>query len=377
MAGIYLHIPFCKSKCPYCNFYSVASVKHRKDFLKALGKEISSSGSYLQDQPVNTVYFGGGTPSLLDKKEIGSVMDDLYSHFNLSSGTEITFEANPDDITPLKLEELKSLGINRLSIGVQSFFNEDLEYLGRSHDGKQSERSVLTALEKGFTNLSIDFIYGMPCSNGNHLAKNLEKAVNLNIPHISAYALTIEPKTPMDILIRKNKIRGPDEGKAASQFMFVMKFLTDNSYEHYEISNFCLPGMYSRHNSSYWSGEHYLGLGPSAHSFNGNSRQWNISNITQYVSLVNSQQAYFEMEELTAVQKFNEYIMTSIRTKWGVSPAKIRRDFGEKAFFYFLSCVAPYIRAGQIEEKEGVYTLGTKGKLFADGISAALFMDDD
>jgi oxygen-independent coproporphyrinogen-3 oxidase len=377
VAGIYLHIPFCKSKCPYCNFFSVASIKYRDDFLAALGIEISLNQNYLKGQTVNTIYFGGGTPSLLEPHEISSILDALHRQYPVDRDAEITLEANPDDVTASKLEEWKGLGINRLSIGVQSFFDEDLRYLSRVHDGKQSEKAVRLSQEKGFVNLSVDFIYGMPVLTDQHLEKNLEMAVNMGIPHISAYSLTIEPKTAMDILIRKNKMQGPDEEKVAGQFMFVMQFLAGCSYEHYEISNFCLPGMYSKHNSAYWKGGHYLGLGPSAHSYNGNSRQWNIENMIQYTSLINSQKTYFETEELTAVQKYNEYIMTSLRTKWGISLAKIRQDFGEEIVSRFRSDVTLYISKGEIEESGGIYTLTGKGKLFADGISTGLFLDND
>jgi oxygen-independent coproporphyrinogen-3 oxidase len=352
-------------------------MKHRDTFLAALGTEISLSQNYLKGQSVETIYFGGGTPSLLKQAEISSVLDNIHRLFSVGSGAEITLEANPDDVTSARLEEWDSVGINRLSIGVQSFFNEDLRYLGRVHDGKQSERAVLLSLDKGFTNLSVDFIYGMPVLTDQRLEKNLEKAVRLGIPHISAYALTVEPKTALDILIRKNQIQGPGEEKVASQFMLVMQFLAGFSYEHYEISNFCLPGMYSRHNSAYWNGEHYLGLGPSAHSYNGISRQWNIENIIQYSNLINTQKPYFEVEKLSEVQKHNEYIMTSLRTKLGISLAKIRDGFGEETASRFKIQALPYITAGDIEESDGVYTLTGKGKLFADGISAGLFLDND
>ena len=281
MAGIYLHIPFCKSKCPYCNFFSVASIKAVEEFLPALKKEISLQQHYLGNQKIETLYFGGGTPSLIKPSAINRILEQIQNSFAVEKTAEITLEANPDDITVASLEAWHNAGINRLSIGVQSFNDADLKYLGRIHSGAQAEKSVQLALEHGFNHLSVDFIYGMPTLSDSAFADNLEKAVSLQIPHISAYALTTEPKTAMDVMIRKQQMQGPDEETAASQFRYLMQYLGSRGYEHYEISNFCLPGKYSRHNSSYWKGDHYLGLGPSAHSFNGISRQWNVNGISR------------------------------------------------------------------------------------------------
>ncbi len=377
MAGIYLHIPFCKSKCPYCNFFSVASLKTGLVFLEALYREIGIQKDYLGAQKVKTVYLGGGTPSLLGPSQLSGILEKISSVFPVEQNAEITMEANPDDITLKNLSEWLKSGINRLSIGIQSFEEDDLRYLGRIHTGEQAERSVQLARDAGFSNLSLDFIYGMPTLSYDAFRSNLEKAVDLHIPHISAYALTIEPKTAMDVKIRKQQTAGPDEEKSVSQFRFLMQYLGSHNYEHYEISNFCLPGMHSVHNSSYWSGDHYLGLGPSAHSYNGSTRQWNVSSISRYADLIGSGSPHFETEFLSPSQKYNEYVMTSLRTIWGTNPDHIRKIFGEKAASHFMAQAHQYLENSYILEQNGIFTLSDKGKLFADRISSDLFLDTD
>ena len=377
MAGIYLHIPFCKSKCPYCNFFSVASIKAVEEFLPALKKEISLQQYYLGNQKIETLYFGGGTPSLIKPSAINRILEQIQNSFAVEKTAEITLEANPDDITVASLEAWHNAGINRLSIGVQSFNDADLKYLGRIHSGAQAEKSVQLALEHGFNHLSVDFIYGMPTLSDSAFADNLEKAVSLQIPHISAYALTTEPKTAMDVMIRKQQMQGPDEETAASQFRYLMQYLGSRGYEHYEISNFCLPGKYSRHNSSYWKGDHYLGLGPSAHSFNGISRQWNVNGISRYTSLVNAGESHFETEVLSPSQRYNEYVMVSLRTIWGTSLDHIKQEFGEGPASYFKDLASHFLISKDMIEHDGIFTLSENGKLFADKISSDLFLDND
>ncbi len=377
MAGIYLHIPFCKSKCPYCNFFSVASIKAVEEFLPALKKEISLQQYYLGNQKIETLYFGGGTPSLIKPSAINRILEQIQNSFAVEKTAEITLEANPDDITVASLEAWHNAGINRLSIGVQSFNDADLKYLGRIHSGAQAEKSVQLALEHGFNHLSVDFIYGMPTLSDSAFADNLEKAVSLQIPHISAYALTTEPKTAMDAMIRKQQMQGPDEETAASQFRYLMQYLGSRGYEHYEISNFCLPGKYSRHNSSYWKGDHYLGLGPSAHSFNGISRQWNVNGISRYTSLVNAGESHFETEVLSPSQRYNEYVMVSLRTIWGTSLDHIKQEFGEGPASYFKDLASHFLISKDMIEHDGIFTLSENGKLFADKISSDLFLDND
>jgi oxygen-independent coproporphyrinogen-3 oxidase len=375
MSGIYLHIPFCRRKCHYCNFYSLASLKYKDRFLEALKEEIFLQKNYLESKPVESVYLGGGTPSILQVQEIHSILEELGKYFQLDKNCEITLEANPDDVDTDILKEYKLIGINRLSIGAQSFFDDDLEYLNRIHSGQAAEESVLRAKEAGFSNISIDLIYGIPTLTEEKWRKNLEKAFSLDVPHISAYSLTVEPKTALDLLIRKKKLPGPEEENMLRHFRILLQMMKEKGFEHYEISNFCKNSMYSRHNSMYWNGGSYLGLGPSAHSYNGTSRQWNISNLVQYIDQINRNDLFFESEELTPVQKYNEYVMVSLRTMWGCDTRKILHDFGEESVAWFTVQVARYLESGYVFEEKGVYFLTDEGKLFADGIASDLFLE--
>ena len=375
MSGIYIHIPFCRRKCHYCNFFSLASLKYKERFLKTLNDEIFIRKSYLDPGTVESVYLGGGTPSLLQIPEIEDILATLRKNFTLSQNCEITLEANPDDLDIAILHGYSSIGINRLSIGVQSFFDDDLEYLNRIHSGKRAEESVMQAKEAGFSNISLDLIYGIPTLTLEKWQKNLDKAFLLNVPHISAYSLTVEPKTTLDLLIQKKKLAGPDEDHVVEHFRILQRRMEKQGFEHYEISNFCKPGSYSRHNSMYWKGIPYLGLGPSAHSYNGTSRQWNLSNIVHYIDNINRNELFYESEVLTPVQKYNEYVMVSLRTKWGCDTRKIRDEFGDEIVVWFTLQAARYINSGEITEKEGIYTLSNEGKLFADGIAADLFLE--
>jgi oxygen-independent coproporphyrinogen-3 oxidase len=267
------------------------------------------------------------------------------------------------------------MGINRLSIGVQSFFDDDLDYLNRTHSAKKAEESVMEAKASGFSNISVDLIYGIPTLTDEKWEKNLEKAFELDVPHISTYSLTVEPKTALDLLIRKKKLPGPNEEQILAHFRILLQKMKKQGFEHYEISNFCRDGFYSRHNSMYWNGTCYLGLGPSAHSYNGTSRQWNLSNLFQYITQVNNKDRFFESEELTMIQRYNEYVMVSLRTMWGCDVRKIREEFGDETAARFTEHVSRFIELGEMIEKDGVYYLTDEGKLFADGIAADLFMN--
>jgi oxygen-independent coproporphyrinogen-3 oxidase len=375
MAGIYIHIPFCRRKCHYCNFYSLASLKYKERFLDALKEEIYLRKNYLNGTLVESVYLGGGTPSILKIPEINSILEDIRKYFMLAGNTEITLEANPDDIDTGILREYRNLGINRLSIGVQSFFDDDLQYLNRIHSGARAEESVLQAQEAGFTNISLDLIYGIPTLTTEKWQKNLDKAFSLGIPHISAYSLTVEPKTELDLLIRKMKLPAPSEEDIVNHFHILLQMMKENEFEQYEISNFCKKDFYSRHNSMYWNGTPYLGLGPSAHSFNGTSRQWNIANLVQYIDLVTRNEQFFESEELTEIQKYNEYVMVSLRTMWGCDLNTIKKKFGENPAAHFSNLSAQYLKSGEMIENSGIYSLTDEGKLFADGIASNLFLD--
>lgn len=374
MAGIYIHIPFCKQKCYYCNFYSVASIKNKDRFLEVLKKEIYHQREYLKNEIVNTIYFGGGTPSMLNKKEIEDIYVELVKHFNISESVEVSLEANPDDLDNKKLDEFKNSIINRLSIGVQSFFNEDLHYLNRVHDSGQAINSIKGALDRGLSNLSIDLIYGIPSLSLENWEKNLALFFEFDIPHLSSYALTVEPKTPLRLMIEKKKIAAINEKDLVAHFDLLMKLTEKNNFIHYEISNFSKKGYYSKHNSLYWLGGNYLGLGPSAHSFNGLSRQWNVSSLTQYLDLTNSKSIIQEREVLTTTQKYNEYVMTSIRTSWGCDLEHIGNVYGKTYSDHCLRVSQKHILSKQLILTKNTLYLTGSGKIFADGITADLFI---
>jgi oxygen-independent coproporphyrinogen-3 oxidase len=375
MSGIYIHIPFCRRKCHYCNFFSLASLKYKERFLEALKEEIFIRKNYLNGKPIESIYLGGGTPSILQITEIEDILENIRKYFILAENPEITLEANPDDLYPSVLREYRTIGINRLSIGVQSFFDDDLQYLNRIHSGQRAEESVVQAKEAGFSNISLDFIYGIPTLTAEKWTKNLKKAFALDVPHISAYSLTVEPKTALDLLIQKKKLPGPAEEQILEHFRILLRRMKEKEFEHYEISNFCKKGSYSRHNSMYWNGTPYLGLGPSAHSFNGTSRQWNISNLVHYIDQINRNELFFESEELTPIQKYNEFVMVSLRTMWGCNLNTIGERFGKEPAAYFSRLAARYLISGEMIEKNGIYYLTDEGKLFADGIAADLFLE--
>jgi oxygen-independent coproporphyrinogen-3 oxidase len=374
MAGIYIHIPFCRQKCHYCNFFSVASVKGREEFAEALLKEMELRKDYLEGEKVNTIYFGGGTPSLLRISHLSLIISHLTKYFDIDSSAEITMEANPDDVDADSAFAWKKAGINRLSIGVQSFSDDDLRYLNRVHNAGQALQAIKTAQQAGFDNLTIDLIYGIPTLSSEKWSKNLEIFFSLGIPHLSAYALTVEQKTPLALLIEKGKYTPVDENQSVEHFKILLEETKKHGFIHYEISNFAREGYYSKHNSLYWLGGHYLGLGPSAHSFNGHSRQWNVSNISRYIRQDDFQSTVEEKEVLTLEQRYNEYVMTSLRTAWGCDTAHIRNVFGERFESYFLQGVSSFIKKRHIFREGSKYYLTDEGKLFADGVAAELFI---
>jgi oxygen-independent coproporphyrinogen-3 oxidase len=333
----------------------------------ALLKETQLRTDYLDGEEIETIYFGGGTPSLLSIEECQLLIEAIRSNYKVSAAAEITLEANPDDISEEKLIGWKNTGINRLSIGVQSFFEEDLLWMNRAHDAQQANDSLQLAVQH-FDNITIDLIYGHPLLTNEKWKQNVEKVISLNIPHISCYALTVEPKTPLDKMIREKKKEDVKSEKQAEQFLLLIQWLEEAGYEHYEISNFAKPGFRSRHNSSYWRGKKYLGLGPSAHSYNGISRQWNISNNNTYIESLSENNIPFEKEILTPAQKTNEYIMTSLRTAEGLDLKKI-----PSSEFRILS--QKFIEEGKMIEENNFLKLTKEGKLFADGIASELFVD--
>lgn len=375
MSGIYIHIPFCKKACHYCDFHFSTSLQNKEDFVKTILLEIDQRINYLPNKTIETIYFGGGTPSLLSEKESFVILEKIYKLYNVSKHAEITFECNPDDLSDEKLKELKRLEANRLSIGLQSFDEEELVWMNRAHTAKESESSVKRAQDKGFENITIDLIYGSKFSNITNWKKTLDKAIALDVKHISSYNLTIEEKTKLGHDLKVKKEVAIDDEKSSEMFLEMIDRLEKNNFIQYEISNFGKEGFFSKHNSNYWKGEHYLGLGPSAHSFDGSSRQWNIANNNQYIKLVSEKRnAYFEKEILTEKERFNEYILTSLRTIWGIDLIYLKTNFNSDFVKLFLTQVETYIKHESVIANDATYTLTEKGKLLADKIASDLFV---
>lgn len=374
MAGIYIHIPFCKKACHYCNFHFSTSHQQMPEMVKAIGNEAIIRQSYLTEK-VDTIYLGGGTPSLLTKHEVKSTIEHLRELFEVAEDAEISLEANPDDITEDKLIGWKDAGINRLSIGIQSFFEEDLRWMNRAHNAAQAMACIELAQKKGFTNITIDLIYGTPHLTDEKWKLNVATALALHIPHLSCYALTVEPKTALAKMIATHPSENVDADKQARHFLLLTQWLSDAGFEHYEISNFAQPGFRSRHNSSYWQGKPYLGLGPSAHSFNGSGRQWNIANNALYLESLEKGIVPFEAEVLTAAQQLNEYIMTSLRTIEGISMKRVTEDWGNEKQAQLINTAQKHILRGHLVLVKDILQLSAEGKFLADGIAADLFTD--
>jgi len=374
LASIYIHIPYCKQQCTYCNFHFRIVHNDKAEMLKSIKKEIEMRQDYLNGTTISSIYFGGGTPSILNKEEINRLVNTVYSHFTIDPDAEITLECNPDDLNIKMLSDLKEIGINRLSIGIQSFDDADLKFMNRSHNVKEALECIRLAKKAGFDNITIDLIYGLPNQSNEKWGENLKKMLSLDIQHFSAYALTIEPKTALKHLIDKKKVTPLEEKITVEHFNTVVQIATENNFIHYEISNFGKEGFFSNHNTAYWKNQHYLGVGPSAHSFNGISRQWNIASNKQYVEKVNANSSYFEMEELSNAQQYNEYIFTALRTMWGVELNYIAAQFGADARKYFKKQVQNWKNQEKIKQLNNNYTLTKKGKLYADAIASDLFI---
>lgn len=385
MAGIYIHIPFCRKACHYCNFHFSTSLALKSDFVAALLREVEmvaplpfqlsvkeNKESYLGGETINTIYFGGGTPSLLSENELTRILHKLRTHFTVESEAEITLEANPDDVSINKLKEWKAAGINRLSLGVQSFSQEDLQWMNRAHNATQALYSILMAQEEGF-NITVDLIYGTPGLSDRSWEQNIRQAIQLKVPHLSCYALTVEPSTALHKMIRVKESLDIDEDKQARQFLLLTDWMQATGYEQYEISNFAKPGKRSQHNSSYWKGKKYLGLGPSAHSFNGTTRQWNVANNALYIQSLLNNMLPSEMEILTPIQQVNEYIMVSLRMSEGLDLEYLANEFGKDALTHVQQAAQKYIDSGKIRSTTTILQLTREGKLFADGIAAGLF----
>lgn len=385
--GIYIHIPFCKQACHYCDFHFSTSLKKKDKLVQALSKEIELRKDEFKNKTVETIYFGGGTPSLLTNEELQLLIDTLYKNYKVVENPEITLEANPDDLIFNKMspraqsrgltsdsifEDFKKIGINRLSIGIQSFFERDLKLMNRAHNSEEAI-SCLKEATQHFDNISIDLIYGIPDLSNEEWIKNIETALSYNIPHISSYALTVEPNTALATFIKKGIIKNVNDDLAQEQFHILIDKLETAGFEHYELSNFGKPGFFSKNNSAYWQGKPYLGIGPSAHSFNGKQRGWNVRNNSKYIKSIQNNEFPIEMETLSTTDKYNEYVMTGLRTMWGVSLEKIESDFGKNYKKYLLQQAEKYINQHLLYIDADKLLTTKKGKFLSDGIASDLF----
>ena len=375
MAGIYIHIPFCRQACTYCNFHFSVSLKNKEVFINALINEIESQNNFIEDGNIETIYFGGGTPSLLNEYELEKIFTSLRKRFLIDDCAEITLEANPDDVNSSTLDTWKKMGVNRLSVGLQSFNEKELKWMNRAHNAKQSLQCLDDIGHSGITNFSVDLIYGSPLQTNEDLETNFKIIAKRNIPHISCYALTVEPDTVLNKNINSKKTAPINSEKQSEQFFLLLKMMEGEGYEQYEISSFCKPGYRSKHNSSYWQGKPYFGFGPSAHSFNGfDKRRWNISNNSLYIQSLEKNIIPYEEEILSSAQRLNEYIMTVLRTCEGVNMHYVVQHFGEENKKHIITAAQKFIISGRLIMQEENLRLTKEGMFFADGIAGDLFV---
>jgi oxygen-independent coproporphyrinogen-3 oxidase len=372
MSGIYIHIPFCKQACHYCDFHFSTSLKKKDQLVFALVKELELRKTEFKSQTVETIYFGGGTPSLLTAEQIELLINTVHKNYNVSSKPEITLEANPDDLVSEKIIALSHSPINRLSIGIQSFFEKDLKLMNRAHNAYEA-KTCLEEASKHFDNISIDLIYGIPGLSHESWIQNIETALAFNVSHISSYALTVEPKTALASFIKKGMIEAVDDDLAQEQFHLLIEKLESKGFVHYELSNFGKPDYFSKNNSAYWQGKSYIGIGPSSHSFNGNERSWNIRNNSKYIKALEENILPFEVETLSKTDKYNEYVMTGLRTIWGVSIKKVENDFGVLHKKYLLQQAQKHIAMDLLYLENDILLVTKKGKFLSDGIASDLF----
>ncbi|MFY0603100.1 MAG: radical SAM family heme chaperone HemW [Flavobacteriaceae bacterium] len=372
MAGIYIHIPFCKQACFYCDFHFSTSLKKKDSLIHALIKEIKLRKDELQNEQIETIYFGGGTPSMLSQSEIDKIIQAVYQNHKVIATPEITLEANPDDLTEGKILELSKSKINRLSIGIQSFFEEDLKLMNRAHNAKEAKDCLSVAI-RHFENISVDLIYGIPDLTNEKWIENIQTVLSFGVPHISSYALTVEPKTALASFIKKGIIKNVDDAQAEEQFHLLIDALDEHEFVHYELSNFGKEEFFSKNNSAYWQGKSYLGIGPSAHSFNGKKRGWNVRNNAKYIASLDENLLPIEEEILSKTDRYNEYVMTGLRTIWGVSLEKVKVDFGESYHRYLLEQADKYIIQQLLYIDEEKLRTTKKGKFLSDGIASDLF----
>lgn len=373
MSGIYIHIPFCKQACHYCDFHFSTSLKKKDEMVLALAKEIEMRKSEFQNQQVETIYFGGGTPSILEISDLKLLIDTVYSNYKVVENPEITVEANPDDLSKERIIELSNNRINRLSIGIQSFFEDDLKMMNRAHNSTEAKECLEFATQY-FDNISVDLIYGIPNMSNEKWLQNIETALSFNIPHISSYALTVEPKTALHSFIQKGIIPQPDDEVAQEHFQILVDKLSENDFIHYELSNFGKENYFSKNNSSYWLGKKYIGIGPSAHSYDGEKRSWNVSNNSLYLKSIQENKLPSETEILSKTDRYNEYIMTGLRTIWGISLDRIETEFGTTYLDYLNQQAAKYIEDHLLFVDENILRTTKKGKFLSDGIASDLFL---
>lgn len=374
MAGLYLHIPFCKKLCHYCDFYHVLSAGDHNSFIDALSAEVEIRKEYTETDEISTIYIGGGTPSVLSLNELTTIMNLIRNKFRIHDNAEITIEINPDDVEVTYLSGLKRLEINRISLGVQSWNDQDLKLLNRRHDAAGAQIALEQVLDAGFNNVSLDLIYGIPGMTIEGWSRNLEITFSKDIKHLSAYHLTIEKGTPFSKMKEKGLLAEVDEETSIAQFNMLIEKAEESGFLQYEISNFALPGYHSVHNTNYWKQVSYIGLGPSAHSFNGYSRQWNVSDLKQYIKALKSGKAFYEKEELDNRTKFNEYIMTSLRTMWGIDLDYVESIFDKEGYDYLINLADKYIKYGLMKQEKNTLVLTNQGKMISDNIISELII---
>ncbi|TAF11987.1 MAG: radical SAM family heme chaperone HemW [Flavobacteriia bacterium] len=373
MSGIYIHIPFCKQACHYCDFHFSTNLKKKDEMVLALVKEIEMRKSEFKDEIVETIYFGGGTPSILQIADLRFLIDSVYKNYKVVQNPEITVEANPDDLTENRIIELSKNKVNRLSIGIQSFFEDDLQLMNRAHNVQEAKKCLEIATHY-FDNISIDLIYGVPEMSNEKWLQNIETALSFGVPHISSYALTVEPKTALHLFIQKGIIPSPDDEVAQEHFQILVDKLSENGFIHYELSNFGKENYFSKNNSSYWLGKKYIGIGPSAHSYDGKNRGWNVSNNSLYIKSIQENKLPIEIETLTKTDRYNEYIMTGLRTIWGVSLERIEQEFGKTYLAYLNQQAAKFIEDHLLFVDDNILRTTKKGKFLSDGIASDLFL---
>lgn len=376
MAGIYIHIPFCKQACHYCDFHFSTNLRNVEDVVGAMKMELNLQSNYMDNEVIQTIYFGGGTPSAIPVHLIGELIDTVKQLHQVDVNAEISLEANPDDLTKENLEAWKSFGVNRLSVGVQSFVDEHLVWMNRAHTSTEAINGLTWAKEVGFSNITMDLIYGIPGMSMKQWESNLQTFFDLDLPHLSAYGLTIEDQTHLGHLVKTKQVYIEKDENYNLQFEYLMNQTQNHGFAHYEISNFGKPGFQSRHNTAYWLGEKYAGIGPSAHAFNGKERRWNVASNMKYIKLLHTKELPSEVEQLSENDQFNEYVLIRLRTIWGIDERQIKTQFGEKFQNILKSTIRPYMDSGHVIFRDDLYTLSRKGKYLADKISSDLFVID-